>query len=66
MDKKYFRPTEVDLLIGDSTKAKEKLGWTPIICLEELVDEMMQSDLKLFEKQKYLKEGGHKPLNYFE
>ena len=66
VDKKYFRPTEVDLLIGDSTKAKEKLGWTPIICLEELVDEMMQSDLKLFEKQKYLKEGGHQTLNYFE
>ena len=66
VDKKYFRPTEVDLLIGDSTKAKEKLGWTPEICLEELVNEMMQSDLKLFEKQKYLKEGGHQTLNYFE
>ncbi len=66
VDKKYFRPTEVDLLIGDSTKAKEKLGWTPDICLEELVNEMMQSDLKLFEKQKYLKEGGHQTLNYFE
>jgi GDPmannose 4,6-dehydratase len=66
VDKKYFRPTEVDLLIGDPTKAKEKLGWTPEISLEELVEDMMQSDLKLFEKDKYLKEGGHESLNYFE
>lgn len=66
VDKKYFRPTEVDLLIGDPTKAKEKLGWTPEISLEELVEDMMQSDLKLFEKDKYLKEGGHITLNYFE
>ena len=66
VDKKYFRPTEVDLLIGDPTKAKEKLGWTPEISLEELVEDMMQSDLKLFEKDKYLKEGGHETLNYFE
>lgn len=66
VDEKYFRPTEVDLLIGDPTKAKEKLGWTPEISLEELVDDMMQSDLKLFEKDKYLQEGGHKTLNYFE
>jgi len=66
VDKKYFRPTEVDLLIGDPTKAKEKLGWTPEISLEQLVKDMMQSDLKLFEKDKYLKEGGHETLNYFE
>ena len=66
VDKKYFRPTEVDLLIGDPTKAKEKLGWVPEITLEELVEDMMQSDLKLFEKDKYLKEGGHETLNYFE
>ena len=63
VDKKYFRPTEVDLLIGDSTKAKEKLGWTTEICLEELVKEMMQSDLNLFEKDNYLKEGGHETFN---
>lgn len=66
VDEKYFRPTEVDLLMGDPTKAKEKLGWTPEISLEELVEDMMQSDLKLFEKDKYLKEGGHETLNYFE
>ena len=52
VDEGYFRPTEVDLLIGDATKAKEKLGWVPEISLEQLVEEMMQSDLKLFEKQK--------------
>ena len=63
VDKKHFRPTEVDLLIGDSTKAKEKLGWTTEICLEELVKEMMQSDLNLFEKDDYLKEGGHETFN---
>ena len=66
VDTKYFRPTEVDLLIGDPTKAKEKLGWTPQTSLEDLVKEMMESDLKLFEKDKYLKEGGHQTLNYFE
>jgi len=66
IDPKYFRPTEVDLLIGDSTKAKDKLGWVPEISLEELVDEMMQSDLKLFQRDKYLKEGGHETINYFE
>ena len=66
VDAKYFRPTEVDLLIGDPTKAKEKLGWTPETSLEDLVKEMMESDLKLFEKDKYLKDGGHRTLNYYE
>ena len=66
IDPKHFRPTEVDLLIGDATKAKEKLGWVPEISLEQLVEEMMQSDLKLFKRDKYLKEGGHQTLNYFE
>ena len=66
IDSNYFRPTEVDLLIGDPTKAKEKLGWVPEISLEKLVDDMMQSDLKLFERDKYLKEGGHQTLNHFE
>ena len=66
VDAKYFRPTEVDLLIGDPTKAKEKLGWTPETSLEDLVKEMMESDLKLFEKDKYLKDGGHQTLNYYE
>ena len=48
IDQKYFRPTEVDLLIGDSSKAKSKLGWEPKITLEQLVDDMMSSDIKLF------------------
>ena len=66
IDPKYFRPTEVDLLIGDPTKAKEKLGWVPEISLEQLVEDMMQSDIKLFKRDKFLKEGGHQTLNYFE
>lgn len=66
IDPKYFRPTEVDLLIGDPTKAKEKLGWEPKIQLSELVEDMMSSDLKIMQKDKYLKEGGYQTLNYFE
>tara|TARA_B100000989_G_C19531370_1_gene470135 strand:+ start:381 stop:1496 length:1116 start_codon:yes stop_codon:yes gene_type:complete len=66
IDPKYFRPTEVDLLIGDATKAKEKLGWVPNISLEQLVEDMMQSDLELFRRDKFLREGGHQTLNYFE
>jgi GDPmannose 4,6-dehydratase len=66
IDPKYFRPTEVDLLIGDATKAKEKLGWEPQIQLAELVSDMMSSDLILMQKDKYLEEGGYQTLNYFE
>ena len=66
IDPRYFRPTEVDLLIGDNTKAKEKLGWEPKHSLQDLVTDMMQSDLKLFERDKYLQQGGHKILNYHE
>ncbi|MEQ8581155.1 MAG: GDP-mannose 4,6-dehydratase [Marinoscillum sp.] len=66
IDPKYFRPTEVDLLIGDPTKANEKLGWKPEYDLKALVQEMMESDLKLFEKDKYLLEGGHDILKQAE
>ena len=66
IDPKYFRPTEVDLLIGDPTKAKEKLGWEPEIQLKELVRDMMSSDLILMTKDRYLRDGGYKTLNYFE
>lgn len=66
VDPKYFRPTEVDLLLGDATKAKEKLGWEPEIGLEELVEDMMISDLKLMQKDKYLRDGGYSTLNYYE
>lgn len=66
VDPKYFRPTEVDLLIGNPTKAKTKLGWIPEYELKDLVKDMMQSDLKLMQKEQYLKEGGYRILNYFE
>ena len=66
IDEKYFRPTEVDLLIGDPSKAKKKLGWEPEISLEELVEDMMSSDLQLFKKDTYLRDGGYNPLNYYE
>ncbi|MGF7041511.1 GDP-mannose 4,6-dehydratase [Mucilaginibacter lappiensis] len=66
VDAKYFRPTEVDLLIGDASKAFEKLGWKPKYSLQALVTDMMQSDLHLVKKDEYLKKGGFKTLNYFE
>lgn len=66
VDPRYFRPTEVDLLIGDPTKAKEKLGWIPEIGLEELVNDMMQSDLHLMSREDFLKSGGYRINNYFE
>ncbi|MEN8764757.1 GDP-mannose 4,6-dehydratase [Wenyingzhuangia sp.] len=59
IDPAYFRPTEVDLLIGDPTKAKEKLGWVPEHNLASLVKDMMHSDIKLMQKDQYLKEGGY-------
>ncbi len=54
IDPTYFRPTEVDLLIGDNTKAKTKLGWTPKYTLDMLVKEMVQADIEIFKKEKYL------------
>lgn len=66
VDPAYFRPTEVDLLIGDASKARTKLGWTPKYDLKGLVADMMQSDVKLMKKESYLKEGGYQVLNYFE
>ena len=66
VDPKYYRPTEVDLLIGDATKSREKLGWIPKYSLSDLVNDMMQSDLHLMKKDEYLKEGGFKTLSYFE
>jgi GDPmannose 4,6-dehydratase len=66
VDTKYFRPTEVDLLLGDPTKSKTKLGWEPKYDLPLLVKDMIQSDLQLMKKDEYLKEGGFKTLNYFE
>ena len=62
VDKAYFRPTEVELLIGDPTKCKEKLGWEPKYDLLALVQDMMQADLDLFKRDAYLMKGGHKVL----
>ncbi|MEJ8756649.1 GDP-mannose 4,6-dehydratase [Pontibacter sp. H259] len=66
VDPNYFRPTEVELLIGDPTKSNTKLGWTPKYDLAALVKDMMQSDLELFKRDTYLMEGGHRVLNYHE
>ncbi len=66
VDAAYFRPTEVELLIGDATKSRTKLSWTPEYDLPALVKDMMQSDVKLMKKETYLKEGGFRILNYFE
>ncbi len=66
VDPNYFRPTEVDLLVGDASKAKDKLGWEPRYRLSELVKEMMEADLKLMQKEQYLKDGGYNTLNYYE
>ncbi len=66
VDPRYFRPTEVELLIGDASKAKKILGWEPKHSLKQLVSEMVASDVKLFERDKYLLDGGHDVMNFHE
>ncbi len=66
VDARYFRPTEVELLIGDATKANTKLGWKPKYDVKALIKEMMDADIELFRRDKYLKDGGHKVFNYHE
>ena len=66
IDPRYFRPTEVEALIGDPSKAKNKLGWVPEHDLGYLVKDMMRSDIILMKKEQYLKDGGYSTLNYFE
>lgn len=66
VDPRYFRPTEVELLIGDPTKAKSKLGWEPKYNLNGLIKDMIHSDIKLMQKDQYLKKGGYQIMNYFE
>ncbi|HOF20897.1 MAG TPA: GDP-mannose 4,6-dehydratase, partial [Bacteroidales bacterium] len=66
VDPAYFRPTEVELLIGDPTKAKSRLGWKPEYDLDKLIEDMIISDLVLMKKEDYLREGGYEILNYFE
>lgn len=66
VDPDYFRPTEVDLLLGDPSKAEQKLGWKREYCLQDLVNDMMSSDLKLMHKNVYMQKGGYTTLNHFE
>jgi GDPmannose 4,6-dehydratase len=66
VDPRYFRPAEVDLLIGDPSKALTKLGWKPKVQLPELVRMMVEADIKLAEREIHLKEGGYKIENYYE
>jgi len=66
VDSRYFRPTEVETLLGDPTKAKEKLGWEPKITLEEMVHEMMESDLNLAKRDELIKQHGYKAFDYNE
>lgn len=66
VDPAYFRPTEVELLIGDATKSRTKLNWKPEYDLKGLVEDMMKSDVKLMKKETYLKDGGFRTMNYYE
>jgi GDPmannose 4,6-dehydratase len=66
VDPAYFRPTEVDLLIGDPTKSQTVLGWKPEYDLASLIKDMIKSDIKLMQKDAWLREGGYRTLNYFE
>lgn len=66
VDARYYRPTEVDLLIGDPSKAQQKLGWKPTYSLEEMVSEMVQADIQLCKQKKHLQEGGFRVENEYE
>ncbi|RFC39532.1 MAG: GDPmannose 4,6-dehydratase [Candidatus Nitrotoga sp. CP45] len=66
IDPRYFRPTEVETLLGDASKAKKKLGWTPKISFKELVSEMMREDLKAAERDELIKKHGYKTMDYHE
>lgn len=66
VDPAYFRPTEVDILIGDNTKARTKLGWEPTYDLKGLCQDMITHDIELMKKEEYLKNGGYRIFNYFE
>jgi GDPmannose 4,6-dehydratase len=66
VDPRYFRPTEVETLLGDPTKAKQKLGWVPKISLEEMVHEMMENDLTLAKRDALVKKHGFKAFDYHE
>ena len=66
VDPRYFRPTEVETLLGDPSKAKNKLGWTPRITFDELVSEMVREDLKAAERDELVKKHGYKAMDYHE
>ena len=66
VDKNYFRPTEVETLLGDASKAKKKLGWKPKISFKDLVSEMVREDLKLAESDQLMMKSGYKSKNKFE
>ncbi len=66
IDPRYFRPTEVDILLGDPSKAKAELGWEPELSLDDLVADMMESDIELMKQEQFLKEGGFQIMNYYE
>jgi GDPmannose 4,6-dehydratase len=66
IDPRYFRPTEVDSLLGDASKARRRLGWRPRIKFRELVAEMVREDLKLAERDDLVKRHGHRPYDYHE
>ena len=66
VDPRYFRPTEVETLLGDSSRAKAKLGWTPRISFDELVSEMVREDLKIAERDEIIRQRGYKTLDRHE
>ncbi len=66
VDPRYYRPTEVDLLLGDATKAKEKLGWVPKYTLDTLAKEMVEADIENFRKEILLKQSGYRTLKQYE
>lgn len=66
VDPRYFRPTEVETLLGDPSKAKQKLGWAPKISFDELVSEMVREDLKAAERDELVRKHGYKAMDYHE
>ena len=66
VDPRYFRPTEVESLLGDASRAREELGWVPNTSFEELVSEMVRSDFEIAQRDELIKQHGYKPVDYHE